>query len=531
MTNSDFLKIQCQREYVFDVHQQLFAIQHRFFLDDVIAFSLFQTRSGLSVPRTELGKACFQFLDERFKQYLIQMIRNKESKGEFRTDNKEVVPYLNSEGHQNVIAKGELDCYGLIKLFDITLLEKTPERVIATFQKKNINPFGFEQLPDNQIISAYESKKIVNRYLIQEIEQKIDMKQIAEQYVILRKTGRSYCGYSPFRSERTASFHVFPETNTWYDFGLSEGGNAISFIRKQHDFSFSQAVACLYKWSKQQPYQRTLRIKEEEIVRKYTKDELRAVLEFYQKVTEVDSSKLPEPVKLYLDKRRIASETAKVFNLSYVDQEVNTQIHRNDGAIIEQLAESGVLFRKSDGRIAFKMENRLAVPLHDEFGAVIGYNGRAYDEQREPKYLLTNTTPLFQKSAILFNYHRAKQEVEERGNLIVTEGVFDVMRCHQQGFPQAVALLGSSVSTKQLELIKQLAVPVLLALDHDSAGEKAAQRIGEQLAQAQIKYEVFPLPIGQDLDQALQQFEVQQELLNATTRIKSELKQQYEYMR
>ncbi|MGL4952699.1 MAG: CHC2 zinc finger domain-containing protein, partial [Culicoidibacterales bacterium] len=403
-----------------------------------------------------------------------------------------------------------------------TLLEKTPERVIATFQKKSVNQFGFEQLSDNQIISAYEGKKIVNHYLIQDIEQKIDMKQIAEHYVVLRKTGRSYCGYSPFRSERTASFHVFPETNTWYDFGLSEGGNAISFIRKQHDFSFSQAVACLYQWSKQQQYQRTLQIKAEPIVQKYTKAELHAVLEFYQKVTQIDDVKLPEPMKLYLAKRRITSETAKVFNISYVDQEVSVQIHRNDGAIIEQLAEAGVLFRKSDGRIAFKMENRVAIPLHDEFGSVIGYNGRVYDEQRQPKYLLTNTTSLFQKSSMLFNYHRAQHSAKERGNLIVTEGVFDVMRCHQQGFPQAVALLGSSLSTKQLELIKQLAVPVVLALDHDSAGEKATQRIGEQLAQAQITYDVFPLPIGQDLDQALQQSQVQQDLLTTATRRKSE---------
>lgn len=500
------VKLKRATEKHFDDNGELNSVVHHFSLNDTVEFYLYQTKEGLDIPRTKGNQGIYQFLDTDFKSHVVNMIRSNESESEFDVQSDQIFtdfkPYKN---HAYVEATGDLNCYNVLKIADATILRNKDSKLYLQFPKDEKKEFKTDKQYSFQFTSPYDAKKTINHYMMQQIDKRVDMKCLAENYVVLKKTGTSYSGISPFRSERTPSFHVFPKTNTWYDFGTNEGGNAINFLQKQHDYNFSEALECLYAWSKDEKFERKVELNVDVEKRKYGEEAIKKALQFYQDITTLTTSTDSNAAIQYMKKRNISKETCNDFNLSLVDPSIAPKVYSTTGDVIGKFLEAGILFRKEDTSLWFKMEGRVGIPIHNPKGEIVGYNGRQIKENKHsPKYLLSSNSVVFKKSDVLFNYHRAEIEAKNKNCLIVTEGVFDVMRCHEVGIKNSVSLLGSSVSDTHIKLFKELNVPVVLALDNDVAGKKATEVISKRLEDEQIDFVIHNFESGKDLDEALQ---------------------------
>lgn len=504
MTKTNSISLVRKEERLFAAEQEVTAVLHRFTLNDQLTFSLIQDQRGLHIPRQQSGKGSYHFLQREFKDYLMTMIAQQQIQGTFPV----AINYLQThfqtpEKNEQLLAVGELNCYNLLKVPDVAIIQRGNQQLALQFTDNLRDEHGFEQSLAVRITSGYAAKTILNQFMLQEIQQKVDMKRVAEQYVQLKKTGRSYCGYSPFRSERTASFHVFPETNSWYDFGMNEGGDAVSFVRKKHEMGFSQAVHCLYEWSKTDDFQRKYPLPEQKHS-KYTQEQLLDTIAMYQRLSTLEKQQWPKVVEQYCQQRKFRQETWNEFQLSWLNADLLAKLSQAPEDTLERFDACGLVHRGTNHWLHFKLNNRIAIPLHNEDGQVVGYNGRSLQAGAiQAKYLLTHNSAICQKSQLLFNYHRAKTVAQQKNCIVLCEGAFDVMRCHEVGIENSVALLGSSLSETQLALLKKLEVPIVLALDNDEAGKKATMKIKEQLAAAGVRHESYDFTKHKDLDELL----------------------------
>ncbi|MGL5383493.1 MAG: CHC2 zinc finger domain-containing protein [Culicoidibacterales bacterium] len=493
----------------FDELGNLHSIVHHFNLNDKVEFYLYQTSQGLDIPRTKGNIGIYQFLNSDFKSAIVDMIRNNTTEIEFEVELDQVVtdfkPY---DKHAFVEATGDINCYNVLKISNAAILRNRDSKFYLKFPTDEKEQYKTDKHQSFQFSTPYLAKKVVNQFLIEQINTKLDMVALAETEIVLKKTGRSYCGISPFRDERTPSFHVYPETNTWYDYGASEGGNAITFLQKKYNYNFNQALECAYEYSKNSGFERKIELNVEVEKRKYDEVAIKDVLNIYQSATRLGSSEVPSHKAIkYMEQRNISKQTCDFFELSFLDGSVLPKI-KDIPDLIPKILESGLAHYREDGFVRFKMDERASFPIHNPEGEIVAYNGRQLVENKKtPKYLLTSNSIVFKKSDVLFNYHRAVDEAKKMNCLVVTEGVFDVMRCHDVGIKNSVSLLGSSISDKHIELFKNLNVPIVLALDNDEAGKKAIKTISERLKEEDIQFLVHEIQHGKDLDDALQDSE------------------------
>lgn len=318
--------------------------------------------------------------------------------------------------------------------------------------------------------------------IVDEIKERLDIVEVISSYVPLRKAGRHYTGLCPFHQERTPSFVVFPETGTWRCFGAcGTGGDVFSFIMKRENLDFREALELLARRAgvaltppsaaQSQHSQYLDRLREIN----------QAAALYYHHLLR--QSPQGEMARAYLARRGLDSATVEAFQLGYAPEGWDHLLTylRGKGYSVEDILAAGLIVAKeheAEGRTSHydRFRHRVMVPIRDLQGHVIGFGARALADDQLPKYLNTPQTPLFDKSAVLFGLHAAKQSIRARGQAIIVEGYMDVLAAHQHGETNVVASMGTALTEQQLKQLKRFTDTFVLALDADAAGQAATRR-------------------------------------------------------
>lgn len=355
---------------------------------------------------------------------------------------------------------------------------------------------------------------------VDEIKARLDILDVISTYVPLKKAGRNYKALCPFHTEKTPSFFVFPETQTWHCFGAcGTGGDVFSFVMKYENLDFGEALRLLAEKAGvalEPPRQRD--VEQQKHLEKLF--DLHAAAAAYFHEILVRSPK-GEAGRAYAARRGLSAETIQKFQLGFaVDSWRALSDHLlKRGYTRQDLLDAGLIIARQDGGYYDRFRDRFMIPIRDIHGRVIGFGGRIVG-QGEPKYLNSPQTPLFNKSHVLFGIDLAKGAIRAKGYAIIVEGYMDVLQAHQAKIGNVVASMGTSLTEHQLRLLKRMTKRYVLALDPDTAGDQGTLRglavARQTLDQAVpiitsrgwIRYEsrlgadirIMTLPEGQDPD-------------------------------
>ena len=314
--------------------------------------------------------------------------------------------------------------------------------------------------------------------VVQDVKSRADIVEVISDYATLQKAGRNFKAPCPFHTEKTPSFIVFPERQTWRCFGAcATGGDVISFVMKAENKDFSEALSSLAQRTGVTLPSRQDRGRQEGLHR--VNEE---AVDYFRKV--LDS---PEGTKArdYIKQRGIDRETAETFQLGFSPggREALTRHLLGRGYSEEDVLSAGLATRNERGEIRDLFHRRLIFPILNASGQVAGFGGRALDDST-PKYLNTPRTPLFDKSSILYGLPLAKESIGSTGAAVIVEGYMDVIAAHQHGYKNVVASMGTALTEHQVSTLRSQASTFVLALDPDNAGKEATLRSLESSWQA-----------------------------------------------
>jgi DNA primase len=349
--------------------------------------------------------------------------------------------------------------------------------------------------------------------IIEEIKAKTDVVDEISTVVVLQRSGKALKGLCPFHNERTPSFYVFCETQTWHCFGCNEGGDLFSFVQKQQEIDFREALKYLAEKagvSLAETHEHSLAESEQSLAKErlFTLNE-EATLWFHQLLLH---SQRAEHARIYTSHRGITAETIQAFSIGYASEQWDglTTYLRGRGYTEDELVHGGLARwreqeedagEKNVGEMQVEcngvydyFRNRLIFPIRDIRGRVIGFGGRALGKGK-PKYLNTPQTLLFEKTKVLYAIDRAKDVIKQVGQVVIVEGYIDALIAHQYGTRQTVACIGSAITEKHIQQIKKLTKQITLALDPDAAGSAATER-GIQEALKGFDRTIVPVPLA-----------------------------------
>ncbi len=341
--------------------------------------------------------------------------------------------------------------------------------------------------------------------LIETIKAKIDVADEIGLVVALQKSGKSLKGLCPFHNERSPSFYVFRETQTWHCFGCNQGGDIFSFVQQQQGLDFHESLQYLAEKAGIPVEEYSSGNAEEEREASAAKDRLRKLNEdtllwFHQMLLR---SKEAENARKYVQGRGISSESVLAFGLGYASEQWDSLTHYllGQGHTEEELVTAGLArWRESEALtgehtgIYDYFRNRLIFPIRDIRGRVIGFGGRALGDTK-PKYLNSPQTILFEKNTVLYAIDMAKDAIKQVGQVVIVEGYVDAVIAHQYGTKQTVACIGSAITEKHIQQLKKMTKQVTLALDPDAAGSAATEQ-GIQEALKGFDRTVVPVPLA-----------------------------------
>ncbi|HEV8573288.1 MAG TPA: DNA primase, partial [Dehalococcoidia bacterium] len=309
---------------------------------------------------------------------------------------------------------------------------------------------------------------------VEEVKARLDIVDVIGQYVQLHKAGRSFKAPCPFHNERTPSFIVTPERQSWHCFGAcGTGGDVITFVMKKEGMEFPEALKMLaVRAGVKLPERRVSQQDDRRAQRLYAAND--AAAQWYRHLL-LESSAAKE-ARAYLERRGIDEATAESFGLGFsLPAWEGLRDHlREAGFSDDELLRAGLLV-KGDSDLHDRFRGRLMFPIHDQKGRPAGFGARALDDST-PKYLNTAQTPIFDKSGLLYALHRATSGIRREGRAVIVEGYMDVIAAHQHGFDNVVASMGTALTERQVRLLRRSSGQIVLALDADAAGRDAAMR-------------------------------------------------------
>jgi DNA primase len=311
---------------------------------------------------------------------------------------------------------------------------------------------------------------------VEQVKSSVDIVKVVGEYVRLRKAGGArYIGLCPFHNEKTPSFGVHPVHQFYKCFGCGEGGDVLTFVMKIDGLSFYEALKVLAERNGIPMPKRA----------EYSDPEtrLRAAVYQMQEVAEQsfrDCLRSPAgaEARAYLEKRGVSADAITQFGLGYADRSGRflLKILQERGFNAEQLEASGLVGRRDDGSFYDRFRHRLMFPIHNETGKVIGFGGRALDSNEQAKYLNSPETPIYKKSSVLYNVHRAKEGMRKKDRTLLVEGYMDVIGVWMAGIHEVVAPCGTALTAGQIKMMKRHSGRILLNFDPDEAGERAAEQ-------------------------------------------------------
>ena len=351
---------------------------------------------------------------------------------------------------------------------------------------------------------------------IEAVKERADIVDVVGEHVVLKKKGREFVGICPFHDDKSPSMTVSPAKQFYYCFSCGAGGNAIKFLMELQRTSFSEVVLELAR--KYQLPVETLDGPQQERLRQQLsrREQLHRVMTlaagFFR--TALQQPQGQAALSYLREQRGLQPATIDAFGLGYAPEGWDgllNHLQRVEGLAPELLEAAGLVVARKGGEGFYdRFRHRLMVPIKDRQGRVIGFGGRSLDGS-EPKYLNSPETELFEKGKHLFGLDLAADAIRRDDRAVVVEGYFDVIALHAAGISNAVAALGTALSSQQITQLCRCcdSKRLILNFDADGAGVRAAQRaIGEveQLAlQGQLELRVLQLPAGKDPDEYLKQ--------------------------
>ncbi len=334
---------------------------------------------------------------------------------------------------------------------------------------------------------------------IEEVRSRNDIVDVVSGYVRLQRKGANYFGLCPFHSEKSPSFSVSPGKQMYYCFGCGAGGNVFTFLMEYENYTFPEAVKALADRSgidlPEQEYSEEARRQA---------DQKTQLLELQKKAAKYYYYLLRQPGGRigyeYLKNRALTDETIQKFGLGFAGQHSKElyQYLRHEGYGDLLLKEAGLFNIDERGGVYDKFWNRVMFPIMDIHHRVIGFGGRVMGDAK-PKYLNSPETKIFDKSRNLYGLNFARSS--RKNHFIICEGYMDVIALHQAGFTEAVASLGTALTSQQAMLMKRYTDEVLVTYDSDEAGTKAALRAIPILKEAGLQMRVINLKPYKDPDE------------------------------
>ncbi|PWL99342.1 MAG: DNA primase [Clostridiales bacterium] len=338
---------------------------------------------------------------------------------------------------------------------------------------------------------------------LDEVKYRNKIEDVVASYVNLKRAGSVYQGLCPFHSEKTPSFTVFPNTETFHCFGCGAGGDIISFIMRAENLEYLGAVEFLAKRAGLEMPDAAGDAKSETIKRARLYEMNRAAAVFFNRALYAPES---EAAREYLKKRGLSRAAVKRFGLGYAPNRFDalSEYMHSLGYRDEELKEA-FLCGKSErtGGYYDYFRGRIMFPIIDNFSNVIAFGGRALGDEK-PKYLNTSDTPVFKKSRNLFALNFARNACAQ--SLILCEGYMDVIAVNMAGFPNAVATLGTALTAEQARVMAKYTKKVILSYDSDEAGVAAAKRAIPILTDVGLEVKMLRMEGAKDPDEYIKKF-------------------------
>lgn len=310
------------------------------------------------------------------------------------------------------------------------------------------------------------------------VKERVDIVQLIGESVPLKKAGRGYVGLCPFHVEKSPSFHVDAERRTYKCFGCGEGGDVFTWLEKREGLTAAEALNQLAERAGVPLTRRAPEERKQEDRLLQANDA--ATFYFRQALRGTPRGK---SVAEYLAKRGITQESIDAFGIGYApDQRDSLLLYLRKKGFSEEEAVASGLVTRNDRGLWDRFRDRLIVPIRDRRGRAIAFGGRAMRDDQQGKYVNSNQTLLFNKSATLYGLDRASAAIRKEGTAVIVEGYFDTIACHQAGFTNVVASMGTALTEDQYRVLNDMKIErAIVAFDGDAAGQRSAESRGREL--------------------------------------------------
>lgn len=334
--------------------------------------------------------------------------------------------------------------------------------------------------------------------IIENVRKNANIIDIISSYIPLTQKGKNYFCVCPFHEDHSPSMSVSEGKQIYKCFSCGAAGNVFTFVKEYENVSFLEAVKivadkCGLTFNAE--IKKTSKVN----TNKAEYEIMSLSLKYYQNNLNTEQGKL---AKKYLQERDLDDNVIKDFDigLALSKDQALYKLLLGKKYSIEALLSLGLINRNGE-HISDAFNNRIIFPIHDLEGSPIGFTGRIYEKNDQAKYINSKESPIFKKGQILFNYHRAKNEIKRKKEVILVEGNMDAIRMYSSGIKNVVALMGTSLTKEQVNIIKNLRAKVILMFDNDNAGEIATIQNGDILVSSGINPYIVRLSGEKDPDE------------------------------
>ena len=345
---------------------------------------------------------------------------------------------------------------------------------------------------------------LIPREIIEEIVARTDISDLIGSYVTLKRAGSNMNGLCPFHSERTPSFTVFTKSNSFYCFGCGAGGDAITFAMKAENLDYPSAVEFLATRAGISIPQDKNEIAQMGMSRKRVYEMNLEAARFFRE-NLLDKNIGYDAMNYLAGQRKLSPTIIKRFGLGFAPNNffALTNYMKNKGFSEQELIDGFLCGKSQKGNLYDYFRNRVIFPIIDVTGNVIAFGGRVMDDSK-PKYLNSSDTPGFKKSKNLFALNYAKNHCSEQ--IILCEGYMDVIALHSAGVENAVATLGTALTSEQARMLTKYTKKVILLYDSDEAGQRATDRAIQILNEVGLEVRILKLNNAKDPDEYIRKF-------------------------
>ncbi len=336
---------------------------------------------------------------------------------------------------------------------------------------------------------------------VQEIKERLDIVELIGERITLQRSGKNFRAPCPFHSEKTPSFFVSPDMQSFICFGCGKKGDIFTFVQEYDRLSFPETLEVLaqkagvelkQEFSDPQEKQRRIILEILHLAQQY----------YHFLLTEHPTG---QPGREYLAKRQASNKTVRTFGLGFAPEgwdNLFSYLTKKKKYKRDDVLATGLVIQGQGGKIYDRFRSRLMFPLHDHRGRVVGFSGRVLEaEAKEAKYVNTPETPVYHKRYLLYGYSQNLEAIREKTSVIIVEGEFDMLSSVQAHVKNIVAVKGSALTVEQIRILARTAKTIYLALDADKAGVAATMRAIELVQPFPLSLRVIPLEGGKDPDE------------------------------